>query len=202
MKIKWFLVPALAIVLSVGTLPAPSPAFASKITDDLRSAIDKVIQIVANGQYKNDKRTRRKLMREAIDSHFNYEQMSMRSLANNWKRRTPEERKEFVKLFGKLLENSYASKIESYSNETIEYVDEIVKGKYALIKTRINRKEGATDVDYKLINQRGRWQIYDFVIEGVSMIKNYRSQFNRIIKKESYNALLDRLTKKIVDLES
>lgn len=202
MKTKWSVVPVLAIVLSAWILPASTPAFASKITDDLRVAIDKVIRIVTDGQYKNDKKMRRKLMREAIDSHFNYEQMSMRSLASNWKRRTPEERKKFVKLFGRLLENSYASKIESYSNESINYVDEIVKGKYALIKTRIKRKEGTVDVDYKLINQKGRWQIYDFVIEGVSMIKNYRSQFNRIIKKESYNALLDRLTKKISDLES
>ena len=105
-------------------------------------------------------------------------------------------------MFKSLLENSYASKIENYQDETINYVDEKVKGKYALVKTEIVRKNGTIDVDYKLINENGRWTVYDFVIEEVSLIRNYRSQFSKIIKTESYGALVTKLTKKIKDLES
>ena len=81
-------------------------------------------------------------------------------------------------------------------------MDEKVKGRYALVKTEIVRKNGTIDVDYKLINENGRWTVYDFVIEEVSLIRNYRSQFSKIIKTESYGALVAKLTKKIKDLES
>ena len=106
-----------------------------------------------------------------------------------------------MELFGKLLENSYASKIESYNDEGIDYVDETIKGKYALVKTKIKRVDGTIDVDYKLIQENGSWRVFDFVIEGVSMIKNYRSQFNRIIKKESFEALKKKMTAKIEGIE-
>ena len=125
----------------------------------------------------------------------------MRSLARNWNKRTAKEQKEFVELFGKLLENSYASKIESYNDEGIDYVDETIKGKYALVKTKIKRVDGTIDVDYKLIQENGSWRVFDFVIEGVSMIKNYRSQFNRIIKKESFEALKKKMIAKIEGIE-
>ena len=126
----------------------------------------------------------------------------MRSLAKNYKERSDEERKEFTALFKKLLENSYASKIENYQDETIKYVKEQVKGKYALVNTEIIRKDGTINVDYKLINEDGKWTVYDFVIEEVSLIRNYRSQFSKIIKTESYDALVSKLSKKIKDLES
>jgi phospholipid transport system substrate-binding protein len=128
--------------------------------------------------------------------------MVMRSLAINYKTRTEKEREEFTGLFKRLLENSYASKIENYQDETINYVGEQVKGKYALVKTQIVRNDGTIDVDYKLINEEGRWMVYDFVIEEVSLIRNYRSQFSKIIKTESYDALVSKLSKKIEDLEA
>ena len=126
----------------------------------------------------------------------------MRSLAKNYRERSDKEREEFTALFKKLLENSYASKIENYQDETIKYVKEQVKGKYALVKTEIVRKDGTINVDYKLINEEGKWTVYDFVIEEVSLIRNYRSQFTKIIKTESYGALVSKLSKKIKDLES
>ena len=108
---------------------------------------------------------------------------------------------EFVNLFSKLLENSYASKLESYSDEVISFRDEIVRGKYALVKTEIIRKDGTIDVNYKLIRENGIWKVFDFLIEGVSMINNYRSQFNRIIKAESYIALKKKMIGKIQGIE-
>ena len=181
----------------VGDVFANSP-----ITSELKQTIDKVIQIVSDPDLKKTPKLRREKLRKTIGFRFNYNQMVRRSLARNYKNRTNKEREEFTGLFKKLLENSYASKIENYQDETINYVDEKIKGKYALVKTEIVRKDGTIDVDYKLINENGRWTVYDFVIEEVSLIRNYRSQFSKIIKTESYGALVAKLTKKIKDLES
>ena len=196
-------------ILQIGTilffflLSLAGDVFAnSPITSELKQTIDKVIQIVSDPDLKKTPKLRREKLRKTIGFRFNYNQMVRRSLARNYKNRTNKEREEFTGLFKKLLENSYASKIENYQDETINYVDEKVKGKYALVKTEIVRKDATVDVDYKLINENGRWTVYDFVIEEVSLIRNYRSQFSKIIKTESYSALIAKLTKKIKDLES
>jgi phospholipid transport system substrate-binding protein len=174
----------------------------TEITSGLKQTIDRVLEIVSDEGLRKNPSLRREKLRETIGARFNYKQMVMRSLAKNYKNRTDKEREEFTGLFKKLLENSYASKIEHYRDETINYVDEKVKGKYALVRTQIVRKDGTIDVDYKLINEDGRWTVYDFVIEEVSLIRNYRSQFSKIIKTESYGALVSKLSKKIKDLEA
>jgi len=174
----------------------------TEITSELKKTIDKVIEIVSDPEMKKKPSLRREKLRETIGVRFNYKQMVMRSLAKNYKDRSDKEREEFTSLFKKLLENSYASKIENYQDETIKYVQEQVKGKYALVRTQIVRKNGTINVDYKLINEDGKWTVYDFVIEEVSLIRNYRSQFSKIIKTESYGALVSKLSKKIKDLES
>jgi phospholipid transport system substrate-binding protein len=174
----------------------------SKITSDVKKTIDKVLAIVADEELKKNPSLRREKLRETIALRFNYTQMVMRSLAKNYKSRTEKELEEFTTLFKRLLENSYASKIENYQDETINYLGEQVKGSYAMVKTQIVRKDSSIDVDYKLINEEGEWTVYDFVIEEVSLIRNYRSQFTKIIKTESYGALVSKLSKKIDALES
>ena len=192
-----FLVAGLAIVLTA------SPVFSasSQITQDLKGTIDKVIEIFADESLKNDREARRKALRETINERFHYRQMVMRSLAKNWNDRSDQAREEFIGLFKRLLENSYASKLEAYSNEKINYIDEIVKGGYALVKTEVVRKGSTIAVDYKLIKEGDNWKVYDFVIAGVSMIRNYRSQFAKIIRKDSYEVLVRKLTDKVNDLE-
>jgi len=100
-----------------------------------------------------------------------------------------------------LLENSYANKLEAYRDEKINYLDEIIKGEYALIKTEVVRRSSTIGVDYKLINENGNWMVYDFVIEGVSMIRNYRSQFTKIIRRDSYEVLVQKLKEKINNIK-
>ena len=173
----------------------------SHITTDLKGTIDQVLEIVSNKNLQRNPPLRREKLREVIGLRFNYKQMVMRSLAKNYMDRSDKERKEFTRLFKKLLENSYASKIENYRNETINYMGEQVKGKYALVKTQIVRKDGVIDVDYKMLKESGQWLVYDFVIEGVSLIRNYRSQFSKIISTESYATLVSKLSKKVEDLE-
>ena len=173
----------------------------SEITSNVKQTINNVLEIVSDPELKKNPSLKREKLRETIGLRFNYKQMVMRSLAKNYKSRTDKEREKFTGLFKRLLENSYASKIENYQDEKINYVGEQVKGKYALVKTQIVRNDGTIDVDYKLIKEEGKWMVYDFVIEEVSLIRNYRSQFSKIIKTESYDALVSKLSKKINDLD-
>ena len=173
----------------------------SEIKSQLKGTIERVIKIVKDEALKNDQQARRAALRKTIDERFNYRQMVMRSLAKNWDARSDQERQEFIALFKSLLENSYANKLEAYRDEKINYLDEIIKGKYALIKTEVVRRSSTLGVDYKLIQENGNWKVYDFVIEGVSMIRNYRSQFTKIIRKDSYEVLVQKLTDKINEIE-
>ena len=201
MKRQRFYVHLIVVGLMVH-LSVVSVCFAgSEITSQLKGTIEKVIKIVQDEALKNDKQARRVALRKTIAERFNYRQMVMRSLAKNWDARSDQERQEFIRLFKSLLENSYASKLEAYRDEEINYLDEIIKGKYALVKTEVVRKSSTIGVDYKLIQENGNWQVYDFVIEGVSMIRNYRSQFTKIIRRDSYEVLVQKLTDKINELE-
>ena len=192
----------LIVIGLMASLAMGSVSFAgSEITGKLKSTIDKVIAIVKDENLRNDKQSRRAALRKTIDERFDYRQMVMRSLAKNWDLRSDQERQEFIGLFKSLLENSYASKLESYSDEKINYTNEMIKGKYALVKTEVVRPSSTIAVDYKLIQENGDWRVYDFVIEGVSMIRNYRSQFTKIIRKDSYEILVQKLTDKINELE-
>ena len=174
----------------------------SQITADIRGTIDQVLEIITDQNLKSNPVLRREKLRQVIGLRFNFKQMVMRSLAKNYKDLSDAERKEFTSLFKKLLENSYASKIENYKDEKINYVDEKVKGKYAMVRTQIVRKDGVVDVDYKMLKDGGQWLVYDFVIEGVSLIRNYKSQFSKIISTESYGALVSKLSKKVDELEA
>jgi len=172
---------------------------ASEITESVKQTIDSVVGIVSREDLKNNekKAERRVLLREVISKKFSYYEMSRRSLTKHWKERTAEEKKEFIDLFGKLLENSYANKIESFTDEKIIYIDEKKKGNVALVKTIIQKNNDEIPVNYKLVKLDNDWKIYDFIVEGVSMIKNYRAQFKKIIHKSSYEELVNKLKKKL-----
>ena len=195
---QWWII-GFSLVLILG---AGKAVQASGITEGLKATIDQVINVVTDPQYKNDRTTRRTKMKDIIYPKFNFLEMGKRSLGKkHWKKITPKERKAFVDVFGKLLENSYANKLENYSDEKINYVDEIVKGKYAMVKTEVVRKNGSINVDYKLIESPSEWRVYDIVIEGVSLIKNYRSQFGKVIHNDSFDTLMDKLNAKVKELE-
>jgi len=177
---------------------------ASEITDGVKKTIDSIIEVVSNGEFNaSDKKTeRRALIREIVQKKFSYPEMSRRSLAKHWKERTPEEKNEFTSLFGRLLESSYARKIEGYTDEKIIYIDEKVKGNVALVKTIIKKSNDEIPVDYKLTRVGNDWKIYDFIVEGVSMIKNYRTQFRKIIRKTSYQELVKKLKAKVENINN
>ena len=201
MKLTNFPVLFFVIGLSINLMTASVCLAGSDATSQLKNTIDEVIKIAKKDSMESSKGDRRIAMQKAIDERFNYSQMVRRSLGKTYDSLSDQKRQNFIKLFKGLLENSYASKLESYRDEKINFLDEVVKGKYALVKTNIVRSNNTIRVDYKLILGNGQWKVYDFVIEGVSMIRNYKAQFTKIIRRDSYEVLVEKLTKKINELE-
>jgi phospholipid transport system substrate-binding protein len=168
-------------------------------TDQLRSQIEKVLKTVEDPELKKAAKAneRREAVRRIAAETFDFTEMSKRALARHWQARTPAEREEFVKLFADLLERAYVSRIENYGGEKIAYNGDTIEGDLALVRTKIITKQG-TDipVDYRMLKRNDRWLAYDVVIEGVGLINNYRTQFNKIIQTSSYQALVDRMKTK------
>jgi phospholipid transport system substrate-binding protein len=189
----------MAVPVVVAGLLAASPAWAGVPTDQLRAQIDRVIKTVDDPELKQSGKAaeRRAAVRKIANETFDFQEMARRALARHWQPRTPAEREEFVKLFADLLERAYVSKIDTYGGEKIAYNGDTIDGDAALVKTKIVTKQG-TDipVDYRMLKRSERWLVYDVVIEGVSLINNYRTQFNKIIQTSSYQALVDRMKTK------
>jgi phospholipid transport system substrate-binding protein len=132
-----------------------------------------------------------------VNQIFDFTEISQRSLGRHWQARTPAEREQFVALFGDLLENAYITKIESYSGEKIQYPGDVIDGDLALVKTRIvTKQETEIPLDYRMFLNGGRWAVYDVSIEGISLIGNYRTQFNAVIQRSGYPDLVAKLKAK------
>lgn len=167
--------------------------------EQIKTTVDNVINILKDPKYKGESKAqqRRAALRTEISKVFDFEEMSKRTLGVYWKERTPQEKKEFVELFKDLLERSYSGKIESYTDEEVVYTDERIENRYAEVKTKIITKERKEiPIDYRLYFTGNNWKVYDVVIEGVSLISNYRSQFNKIIRTQSYQELVKRMKTK------
>ncbi len=168
-------------------------------TDQVRATVDKVIAILKNPSLKPEGKTkeRREQLRQVIYPKFDFAEMARRSLGSNWRQITPEQQKEFVAIFTDLLEDSYVSKIEAYTNEKYNFTKETVDRDYAEVDSKIFTKNGdEISIRYKLRLLNGDWKIYDVVIENISLVNNYRSQFNRIIANSSYQELIRKMKEK------
>jgi phospholipid transport system substrate-binding protein len=191
---RW-LVAAMVAVTFVGG----GAAWAGAPTDQLRGRIDRVLKVM-EGELKQDGRSeeRRVAIRKIADETFDFREISQRSLARHWQSRTAVERDEFVQLFTDLLERSYIGQIEQYSgSEKVQYVGETLDGHQAVVRTRIVTKAGTeVPVDYRLHRVGEQWLVYDVAIEGISLVSNYRAQFDRIIRSSSYKQLADKLKAK------
>src|SRR5262245_14946640 len=196
--------PGRAPTLLIWTLLSfyPFNAFANSPTMQIKSTVDQVIQTLTNPQLQGEgnKQERRKRLREAIFVRFDFQEMAQRSLGATWQRRIRDERSEFVRLFTDLLERDYASKLESYNNEKFIYSNERIDGVYAEVGSKIQTSKGEEfSISYKLHRVGEDWRVYDLVIENISLMNNYRSQFNRILTNSSYDELVLRLKRKLSD---
>jgi len=176
------------------------PVMAADPMDEIRQTTDKILSVVTNPAFKKPSETeeREKLIRQAVDERFDWEEMARRSLAIHWATRTAEERKEFVRLFADLVERTYMKKVEDYSGEKVLYEGETKEGDYASVRVKIVTKRGEDiPVEYHLKKEGNDWFIYDVSIEGVGLINNYRVQFHSIISQSSYENLVKRLREKV-----
>jgi phospholipid transport system substrate-binding protein len=168
-------------------------------TDQLRAQIDRVIKVLEDPELKRDgrQRDRRGAVRQIANEIFDFSETARRSLARHWAGRTQAERDEFVQLFSDLLERSYISKIELYGGEKITYAGDSIEGESALVRTKILTKQGTEiPIEYRMLRRGDKWLVYDVVIEGVSLIANYRTQFNKIITTSSFQELVKKMKTK------
>ena len=192
---------AFPIILS---LTAPNPSRAGDPTERIRFVVEQGIEILNETklQSKNGKQVYLDRLREVIFPLFDFPEMARRSLGFHWRRLSPEERQEFVTLFTNLLERSYAGKIDLYDGEVVIFTGEAVEDNYARVDTKIISKRGEEySIDYKLLRTNGDWRIYDVVVEHISLVNNYRSQFNRVIANSSYENLIKKINIKLKELE-
>jgi phospholipid transport system substrate-binding protein len=177
-------------------------AQAGEPTDQLKTHVDEVLKVLGNPALRTPDKTeeRRDVIRKVANQIFDFEETAKRALGPHWAARTPAERKEFVALFTDLLERSYVTRIEQYGGEKVMYAGDQVTGDQAIVKTRIAGKTGTEiPVDYRMQKMSSGWRVYDVNIEGVSLVSNYRTQFNKIVQTESYQVLVDRLKSRSAD---
>ena len=177
-------------------------AYAGEPTVLVKQTTDKVIDILKNKEMKKPGKTkeRRAAIRRTISERFDFEEMAKRSLARYWNQRTPDEKKEFVALYTDLLERTYIRKIETYTDQQFIYGEETDEGDYAVVRTKIiTKKDVDVPIEYRMQKKNGGWLVYDVVIEGVSLVNNYRNQFNEIMHSGSYETLVKKLKNKQVE---
>ena len=167
-------------------------------TQAVKETIDQVLSVLGNKDLKDPAREaeRREKLEAIVGQRFDYEEMAKRTLAANWKKISTEQQKEFVGLFQQFLTKSYAGNIDGYSGEQVEYLKERLKGDFAEVQTKVVSPKVEIPLDYRLLKKNERWGVYDVIIDGVSLTKNYRGQFSRIIKSSSFDGLLDKLRSK------
>lgn len=178
----------------------PISAAQETATAQVKATVDRVLEVLKDPVLKRPAKEaeRRRRLREAIYPRFDFSEMAKRSLGIHWRERTPQEREEFERLFADLLERSYYQKLDSYTDEEVLYTNEEVDGSIGVVKTKIvsNKEKIDIPIDYKLAHRDGQWKVYDVTIEGVSLVNNYRSQFNRIIQTSSYAELVRKMRAK------
>ena len=189
-----------AICIGTFSLTCMSPfLWAGEPGKLLMETIDKGLVVLKDPSLKGDEKIqerRQKLWKE-ISPVFNFEEMSKRALGQHWKNRTPDERKEFVELFTNIMKDAYIGKTDTYSGEKIVLLGEKQDNHYAKIQTKlITNKNTEVSVEYNMLNNPGEWKIYDVIIEGVSLVNNYRNQFNNILIKSSYKELIQKIKTK------
>lgn len=187
------------IIFVVGCV-VPNYASAGVPTEQVRTTVDRVLEILKDARLNSPgaEAARRLELRKTIFPRFDFQEMAKRSLGAEWRRRTPAEQKEFVDLFTELLRNSYVESIESYRGEKVMYGREWIDENYAEVATKITDQRGEEfSIDYRLMLEGTEWKIYDVIIENVSIVNNYRSQFSRILNRSSFVELLQAIREKI-----
>jgi phospholipid transport system substrate-binding protein len=184
--------------LALNLLMGAAGAWAGEPTEIARQVIERALAALKE---PGSPEARRQRVKHIVDPYFDYQEMAKRSLGPAWGKLSPGQRQEFVQLFAQLLEASYSDKIEKYAQHVkINYTGEILDDNYAEVRTVVMRTNDRIPLNYRLVQENGGWKVYDVVIEGVSLVSNYRTQFARIIHESSYAELVRRLKTKVSEL--
>ncbi len=180
----------------------PPFAYSAAPSDTLKEHINKVLEVLRNPDLKGEpgRKVKNEKIRLISEEVFDFTELSKRSLGRNWNRLNPGQQEEFIKLFKSLLVTTYADKITSYTDERVIFKEEITLSEKAVeVPTTIVTKTAEIPINYRLLQENGRWKVYDVVIEGASLVNNYRTQFREILANKTPEALLDILRKKVGD---
>ena len=192
----------LLIMLHV-TFGIEGAASAKGPMDQLKVAVDEILKILQAEDLRQaeQKDKRKQLVLNVVADMFDFSEMSRSSLGPNWNSLTAEEQEKFIGLFRKLIEERYIGKVDSYNNQKVIYIKERIKGDMAIIYTAIVDKDLEIPIDYKLKEDRGKWLIHDLKIENVSLIANYRRDFDSIMRKEQFPGLVAKIKEQLDKIE-
>ena len=193
---QFFTTPLLLILIFLFS----RPVLGGEPTDQIKATTDKIVAILMDPALESPEMLdeKKRKIRKAVDERFDWIAISRRALGRHWQKMTNEEKRTFVPLFGKMLEQTYLSRVGEYSGERVSYEDEEIDGTYGVVNVKIiSDKHGEISVKYRLWNKGDDWFIYDISIEGVSLVNNYRSQFNNILMKSSPSDLIKKLEEKV-----
>jgi phospholipid transport system substrate-binding protein len=173
-------------------------AMAGGATEAMKSTIDEVLKIIQDKELKQPGKAeeRRQRLEQVVGNRFDYQEMSRRALGASWNELSDKDKQEFVSLFKTLLTNSYSDKVETYSGEGVQYLNERTEKDYAEVRTKVLSGKTEIPLDYRLLNKGVDWRVYDVVVDGVSLVSNYRGQFSKILRSSNYADLVDQLRKK------
>ncbi|MDP3595599.1 MAG: ABC transporter substrate-binding protein [Nitrospirota bacterium] len=198
LKTGWgMVVSGIGCLLLLGAV-AIQPAVAGGATEAMKGTIDEVLRIIQDKDLKQPGKSeeRRQRLERAVGDRFDYPEMSRRALGAPWNTLSEKDKQEFVSLFQTLLTNSYSDKVETYSGEGVQYINERTEKDFAEVRTKVLTGKTEIPLDYRLLNKGVEWRVYDVVVDGVSLVSNYRGHFTKILRSSGYADLVDQLRKK------
>jgi phospholipid transport system substrate-binding protein len=184
----WGFRAAVWVLVTLGS----SPAWASTPKETLQTSVDAIIRILSNEGLRKPAKTveRREAIHAIVVDTFDFREIGKRALARHWGERTPQEQEEFVYLFADFLWRTYIDILEKYENESVQYLGEAVRDGFAEVNTTILSKGREIAIDYRLVRMESRWRVYDVLVEGISLVNNYRAQFDKIILSKSFEHVI------------
>ena len=191
---------ATSILLGTSCIPEskPSPAQGAP-TEAMRTTVSQALRVLQDQELKKPERTDERVtqLKKIADVRFDYGEMAKRSLGGQWDKLDERERQEFVGLFTEFLTATYMEQIHTYSGEEVKFLDERLEGNHAEVRSIMVGKKTETPMDYRLMMKDGDWKAYDVVVDGISLVQNYRGQFTATLRASSYAHLVQMLREKI-----
>jgi phospholipid transport system substrate-binding protein len=192
---KWLIGLILLTLLQVSF-----PAFAGVPLDTVKANVNGVIEVLRDPKLQGESGTKVKEQRiaTAAEKLFDFVELSKRTLGLNWNKFTQDQRKEFVELFKSILKDAYVEKITAYTNEQVNFTKEVPLSEDTVeVQSDIVAKSGQVPIYYRVIKKDSEWKVYDVVIEGVSLVSNYSTQFREILANNPPEKVLETLRKKV-----